>query len=195
MGDERIGHHASLPRCWPFCTRITDSPSQISFSKRALSLLAIVGVVSLPRPWGVVAPLIDPHSFTVRRSVDDGSHSAIIGVLLGLWIATAPAYPFIQRRIYRFVDRVILGRTDYRVFRVDLSQRLAGVCDADTALDVTCVLLAHALGAKSATWRAGDAEETRASVSRRLREAPPARRRSSPSQRPFGHRTNFGSPS
>ena len=59
-------------------------------------------------------------------AVDDGSHLAIIGVLLGLWIATALAYPFIQRRIYRFVDRVILGRTDYREFRADLGQRLAG---------------------------------------------------------------------
>lgn len=156
---ELIGHHASLPLVLAILYQDYRFAFADLFLKRALSLLAIVGVVSLLYA-GVVAPLIDPHSFTVRRSVDDGSHLAIIGVLLGLWIATALAYPFIQRRIYRFVDRVILGRTDYRVFRVDLSQRLAGARDADTALDVTCVLLAHALGAKSATWRAGDAEET-----------------------------------
>lgn len=148
---ELIGHHASLPLVLAILYQDYRFAFADLFLKRALALLALVGVVSILYA-GVVAPLVDPHSIVARQSLDDGSHLAVIGALLGLWIATALVYPFIQRRTYRFVDRVILGRTDYREFRVDLGQRLARSRDADAALDVTCVLLAHALGAKSATW-------------------------------------------
>ena len=146
---ELIGHHASLPLVLAILYQDYRFAFADLFLKRALALLALVGVVSLLYA-GVVAPLVDPHAIAARRAIDDGSHLAIIGALVGLWIATALAYPFIQRRIYRFVDRVILGRTNYREFRADLGQRLARSRDADGALDVTCELLAHALGAKAA---------------------------------------------
>ena len=113
---ELIGHHASLPLVLAILYQDYRFAFADLFLKRALSLLALVGVVSLLYA-GVVAPLVDPHAIAARRSIDEGSHLAIIAALVGLWIATALAYPFIQRRIYRFVDRVILGRTDYREFR------------------------------------------------------------------------------
>ena len=75
------------------------------------------------------------------------------GALLGLWIATALAYPFIQRRIYRFVDRVVLRRPNYRELRADLGQRLLHARSPDEGLDVTCSVLANALGAKSVLWQ------------------------------------------
>jgi two-component system, LytTR family, sensor kinase len=157
---ELIGHHASLPLVLAILYQDYRFAFADLFLKRALALLALVGVVSLLYV-GIAAPLVDPHAIAVRRALDDGSHLAIIGTLLGLWILTALAYPFIQRRTYRFVDRVILRRTDYREFRTDLGQRLARSRDTDGVLDVTCTLLAHALGSKAATWQVSDASASR----------------------------------
>jgi signal transduction histidine kinase len=83
----------------------------------------------------------------------NGSHLWSTGALLGLWIVTALAYPFIQRRIFRFVDRVILRRPDYRVFRGELAKALSESRSPNEALDATCVLLGGALSATGVTWR------------------------------------------
>jgi hypothetical protein len=58
----------------------------------------------------------------------------------------------IQRRIYRFVDRVVLRRADYRELRVTLSQRLTDARTVDAALDATCAMLGAAVGAERASW-------------------------------------------
>jgi hypothetical protein len=58
----------------------------------------------------------------------------------------------IQRRIYRFVDRVVLRRADYRDLRARLSQRLTDARDVESTLDATCEMLAAAVGAHRATW-------------------------------------------
>lgn len=148
---ELIGHHASLA----LVLAILYQDYRFAFAdvvlKRALSLLALVGLVSLLYVW-FAAPLVDPHAIVARHALDDSSHVAMIGALLGLWIVTALAYPFIQRRTHRFVDRVILRRVDYRELRAELGDRLARARDVDGALDVTCELLANALGSKAAGW-------------------------------------------
>lgn len=148
---ELIGHHASLPLVLAILYQDYRFAFADLFLKRALSLLVLMGLVSLLYAT-VAAPLVDPHAIAARQPIDGGSHLFSTGALLALWIATALAYPFIQRRTYRFVDRVILRRADYRELRADLAQRLARVRDAAAALDVTCALLARALGAKAATW-------------------------------------------
>ena len=148
---ELIGHHASLPLVLAILYQDYRFAFTDLFLKRALSLLVLIGLVSLLYAT-LAAPLIDPHAVALRRSLDGGSHLLTTGALLGLWIATALAYPFIQRRMYRFVDRVVLRRVDYRELRADLAQRLARARDADAALDVTCTLLAQALGANAAIW-------------------------------------------
>ncbi|HTE47072.1 MAG TPA: histidine kinase [Gemmatimonadaceae bacterium] len=156
---ELIGHHASLPLVLAILYQDHRFAFADLFLKRALSLLALIAVVSVLYV-SVAAPLVDPHAIAARRQLDDGSHLFSTGALLGLWIATALLYPFVQRRIYRFVERVILRRADYREFRVDLSQRLARARNADEALGVTCELLAHALGAKAADWTPSSATQT-----------------------------------
>ena len=88
-----------------------------------------------------------------RRALNGGSHLWSTGALLGLWIVTALAYPFIQRRIFRFVDRVILRRPDYRVAPRRDGETTARARDVDATLDATCALLGGALGATGATWR------------------------------------------
>ena len=113
--------------------------------------VALVGLVSLLYAT-LAAPLVDPHALAARRLANDGSHLLSTGALLGLWILTALVYPLVARRINRFVDRVLLRRTDYRAFRTELAKTLAAARDVPAALDVTCSLLRGALGATGAEW-------------------------------------------
>ncbi len=152
---ELIGHHASLPLVLAILYQDYRFAFTDLFLKRALSLLALVGLVSLLYAL-IAAPLVDPHALAARQLSCDGSHLWSTGALLGLWIVTALAYPFIQRRIYRFVDRVILRRADYRAFRGELASALSESRTPDAALEVTCSLLGIALGASGVTWRAAE---------------------------------------
>jgi two-component system, LytTR family, sensor kinase len=149
---ELIGHHASLPLVLAILYQDYRFAFTDLFLKRALSLLALVGVVSLLYV-AFAAPLVDPHALIARQLAPDGSHLWSTGALLGLWIVTALAYPMIQRRIYRFVDRVVLRRADYRAFRGELAKALGAARHPSEALDATCSQLAGALGAAGATWR------------------------------------------
>jgi two-component system, LytTR family, sensor kinase len=153
---ELIGHHASLPLVLAILYQDYRFAFSDLFLKRALAVLVLAGLVSLLYAT-LAAPLVDPHAIAARQSQDDGSHLFATEALLALWIATALAYPFIQRRVFRFVDRVILRRADYRELRGELGRRLASASDANEALDVTCSLLARALGATNVTWHSSAA--------------------------------------
>ncbi|HEY7394519.1 MAG TPA: histidine kinase [Gemmatimonadaceae bacterium] len=148
---ELIGHHASLPLVLAILYQDYRFAFADLFLKRALSLLALAGLVALLYA-GLAAPLVDPHAIAARRALNDGTHLFVTEALLALWIATALVYPFIQRRMFRFVDRVVLRRADYRELRAELGRRLTAARDVDGALDVTSTLLARALGASTATW-------------------------------------------
>jgi two-component system LytT family sensor kinase len=152
---ELIGHHASIPLVLAILYQDYRFAFADLFLKRALSLAVLMGLVSLLYVF-LAAPLIDPHAIIARHALDDGSHLLSTSALLSLWIATALAYPFIQRRAFRFVDRVVLRRADYRELRIDLAQRLASARRVEDALDVTCVLLASALGSQSAAWTSSE---------------------------------------
>jgi hypothetical protein len=149
---ELIGHHASLPLVLAILYQDYRFAFSDLFLKRALSLLVLVGLVSLLYAE-LAAPLVDPHAIAARRSLNNGSHLFATEALLALWIATALAYPFIQRRVFRFVDRVILRRADYRELRSELGRRLASARNVNEALDVTCAVLARALESGAASWR------------------------------------------
>jgi hypothetical protein len=148
---ELIGHHASLPLVLAILYQDYRFAFADLFLKRALSLLVLVGFVSLLYA-AFAAPLMDPHVIAAHRELGGGSHLFSTAALLSLWIATALAFPVIQRRIFRFVDRVVLRRADYRELRTALAQRLALARTVDVSLDETCVLLSRALGSKSASW-------------------------------------------
>jgi two-component system, LytTR family, sensor kinase len=149
---ELIGHHASLPLVLAILYQDYRFAFTDLFLKRALSLLALVALVSLLYAL-FAAPLVDPHALIARQLAADGSHLWSTGALLGLWIVTALAYPIIQRRIYRFVDRVVLRRADYRAIRGELTAALDEARSPSEALDATSVLLGKALGATGVTWR------------------------------------------
>jgi hypothetical protein len=155
---ELVGHHASLPLALAILYQDYRFAFADVFLKRALALLALVIGVSLLYAE-LVAPLVDPHAIVARNALDEGSHLVTTSVLLSLWIATALAFPIIQRRIHRFVDRVVLRRADYRELRVTLSQRLTDARDVDSALDATCAMLVAAVGAERASWAPSSADE------------------------------------
>jgi signal transduction histidine kinase len=54
--------------------------------------------------------------------------------------------------VHRFVDRVVLHRTDYRAARRMLVRTLSGAATPNDALDVTCAHLASALSAGVVSW-------------------------------------------
>jgi two-component sensor histidine kinase len=146
---ELIGHHASLPLVLAILYQDYRFAFADLFLKRALALLVLVVGVSLLYAE-LAAPLVDPHARGGEPGT--GAHLFTTAALVALWVATALGYPLVQRRVYRFVDRIILRRADYRVLRTTLGQRLADASDADAALVAACALLAEALGARAATW-------------------------------------------
>jgi len=151
---ELIGHHASLPLVLAILYQDYRFAFADLFLKRAISLLLLVGMVSLAYAT-LAAPLLDPHA-AFGREVDDGSHLFSTAALLALWTATALAYPLIRRRVHRFVDRVILRRTDYRELRDDFARQLALSRTASDTLNVACTVIGRALGTRDVTWTESD---------------------------------------
>jgi signal transduction histidine kinase len=76
----------------------------------------------------------------------------MFAVLLGLWVATALAYPWLRRIIYGGVDRVILRRADYARVRTEVSTRIAELDTEPEILDAACDILRAALTARQVTW-------------------------------------------
>jgi two-component system LytT family sensor kinase len=148
---ELIGHHASLPLVLAILYQDYRFAFLDLFLKRALAVLALVGVVVLLYV-AFAGPLVDPHAIAERVAADYGQHVFATEVLLATWIATALMYPWIQRRVFRFVDRVVLRRADYHEVRSELADELAVSRDASAALDASCAVLGRALSATSASW-------------------------------------------
>src|SRR5207237_6575733 len=70
---ELVGHHASLPVVLAILYQDYRFAFTDLFLKRALSLLALMGVVSLLYV-ALAASLVDPHSVAARRSLDLASY-------------------------------------------------------------------------------------------------------------------------
>ncbi len=146
---ELIGHHASLPLVLAILYQDYRFAFADLFLKRAMAIVALVAVVALLYAT-VVAPLFDPHDGSPIAL--DGSHVAGTGVLLAAWAATALAFPWIQRRVFRFVDRVVLRRADYRGVRASLIDRLSERTTSQDVLAAACDFLASVLGAGKVSW-------------------------------------------
>lgn len=149
---ELLGHHASLPLVLAILYQDYRFAFADLFLKRALSMVVLVGLVSSLYA-AFAAPLVDPHAIASRQASGNGSHLLATEALLTLWVATALAYPFIQRRVFRFVDRVVLRRADYRELRVELGRQLNATRTPDEALGVACAIVKRALDADTASWQ------------------------------------------
>jgi len=135
---ELLGHHASLPLALVILYQDYRFAFADLFLKRALTLVAVLGItVALYRI--VIAPhvTIDPP---------------LLATMLGLWVATALAYPWLRRIIYGGVDRVILRRADYTRVRAEVAACISALDTEAQILDAACEILRLALTARQVTW-------------------------------------------
>src|SRR5262245_10804412 len=140
---ELAGHHASLPLVVAILYQDYRFALADIFLKRALLLALLVGL-AFGLYLNVAAPTLD------RRN----NHPVAVGLMLGLWVLTALAYPLLRRGVNWFVDVVVLRRTDYEALRAEIAQLIATLEPPERILDETCARLARALAAREANWAA-----------------------------------------
>src|SRR5262245_14246528 len=140
---ELAGHHASLPLALVILYQDYRFALADIFLKRALSLVLLVGL-AFGLYLNVAAPTLD------RRN----GHPVAVGLLLGLWVLTALAYPWLRSGVTWFVYVVVLRRTDYEALRAKIAHRIALLEAPEHVLDETCARLAEALTAREVTWAA-----------------------------------------
>jgi len=142
---ELAGHHASLPLVVVILYQDYRFALADIFLKRALSLVLLVGL-AFGLYLNVAAPMLH------RRNDDP----APVSLLLGLWVVTALAYPWLRRGVVWFVDMVVLRRTDYEALRAEIEQQIALLETPEQILDETCARLAEALTARGVNWSAAN---------------------------------------
>ncbi len=112
------------------------------FLKRAMAILLLVSIVLAVYALAL-APLLAGDASRLPIGLP--------ALLLAGWIGTALAYPLLQRGVDRFVDRVVLGRTDYKELRSSLVQSLSAAATVDEALERGTECVQSALGGE-AEW-------------------------------------------
>ncbi|MDX2033761.1 MAG: histidine kinase [Blastocatellia bacterium] len=149
---ELIGHHSSLPLALAILYQDYRFALADIFLKRALSLVLLVALI-----FGQYLLIAGP---LLARSGAPGDHDApAVGLLLGLWVATALAYPWLRRLGDRFVDAIVLRRADYETVRAEIAQGLSTQDSSESALDEVCLRLSDALTARDVLWTPVESEE------------------------------------
>jgi two-component system, LytTR family, sensor kinase len=133
---ELIGHHAAIPLAFAILYQDYRFALADIFLKRALTLIAIVAIAFA--------------GYSIVSTLPAGPLAA--GVLMSLWVATSLLSPWLHRRVVRFVDASLLGRTDYAALRSAIGQALQHQDTIDGVLDTTASRLATALDAKRVSW-------------------------------------------
>ena len=149
---ELLGHQASLPLALAILYQDYRFAFADLFLKRTLALCLLVALASTLYVL-IAAPLLS------KRDAAGQSDPRAVGVLLGLWVATALLYPALLRAVTWFVDTVMLRRADYGELRLSVSRALAQSDSAATALDSVCGLLAPALTARELHWKEAEAPD------------------------------------
>jgi signal transduction histidine kinase len=143
---ELTGHHASLPLVLAILYEDYRFAFADIFLKRALALFALVGLV-----FGLYIGVVSP--FLIGRNPGWQFDPRSVGIILGLWIATALLYPWLRQLVTRFVDRIILRRVDYGSLRLEVAQILNQVETSDEMLERVCASLGPALSAREVQWK------------------------------------------
>jgi signal transduction histidine kinase len=142
---ELLGHHASIPLALAILYQDYRFAFADIFLKRALAFLMLTAV-ALGLYVFAAAPLL-----TVRGP-DGQTDPRAVGALLGMWVATALAYPLMHRAAVRFVDAVVLRRADYGELRARVARMVGSHEDARSVLDEVCLELTPALTARETRW-------------------------------------------
>jgi two-component system, LytTR family, sensor kinase len=141
---ELLGHHASIPLAFAILYQDYRFALADLFLKRALALLALVGVVFAL--WSGLAPIL-------LIDAAGGLRPEGVGLLLAAWVATVLLFPLVRRGIGDFVDQRLLRRTDYAALTDECAALVQQRDSAEGVLDAVCDRLAPAVGAGSVTWR------------------------------------------
>jgi two-component system LytT family sensor kinase len=180
---ELIGHHASLPLAAAILYEDYRFALADIFLKRAIALVLLVGL-AFGLYLNVAAPLLE------RRAQGVGVADPLsVSLLIGLWVATALAYPWLRRSVVRFVDAWLLRRVDYESMSVEIARLIADYEAPETILDEVCERLKASLTAREVKWGAAVDENddekrkmpsgslipfiNKPKTSRRLKEAEP----------------------
>lgn len=136
---ELVGHHAVLPLAFAILYQEYRFALADLFLKRALTLLAVVGVaVACYASLAALPPGPLPQA-----------------LLLACWVLTAVVYPRLRQAISHFVDAVLLHRQDYAQLRAELTAALQDCETVDGVLDRTAAVVATAMNARH-VWRVDD---------------------------------------
>lgn len=152
---ELIAHQSSIPLALVILYQNYRFAFADLFLKRALSLTLLAGV-ALVLYVAVAVPLLRYHETHDR---DDVQAAALI---IGLWVATALAYPAIYRFAAWVVDRVILRRPDYSELQRSIAGDLEATDSVEGVLDALETRLSRALLAGASTRREVAAEDSSA---------------------------------
>lgn len=141
---ELVGHHASLPLALAILYQDYRFALADIFLKRALLLIALVAVA-----FGAYL-LIDP--LLAVRDAGGASDPRAVGAVIALLVATALAHPLLRALVSRFVDTVVLQRTDYALLRADIARLSAEVETPEEVLSAVCERLAPAISSYDVRW-------------------------------------------
>ncbi len=142
---ELIAHQSSLPLALVILYQNYRFAFADLFLKRAISLMLLTTLASGMYVF-VALPLLRYHETHDRDDVQAA------GLILGLWIATALAYPAIYKFAVLLVDKVLLHRADYAKLQIDLAREIEKSESVNEVLNTLCETLAETLTAKTATW-------------------------------------------
>ena len=127
--------------------KLRDYPFALAdlFLKRALGLLAIVGIAfAMIATFGFQSAAFAQFIHADPRQVS---------ILVTLWVSTALLYPTLKRVTAWFVDKIVLRRPDYSSLRATIARKVQTSDDVPTVLSAVCALLEPTLSAPSVTWR------------------------------------------
>jgi hypothetical protein len=141
---ELLGHHASIPLAFAILYQDYRFAFADLFLKRALTLVVLVATVFVA--WSVVGPIV---------ATDPGG-PLTVGLLLGLWILTALLFPWMQRLVGTFVDRVMLKRSNYERLLEGFLGRLQSAASEEVVLADLGATISEALGGAAVTTCAAD---------------------------------------
>jgi hypothetical protein len=142
---ELVAHQAALPLALVILYQNFRFAFADLFLKRAVSLLLLASL-ALGLYAFVAVPLLHYHE------THDRNDAQAAAVIIGLWIATALAYPFIHRFASWLVDKVVLQRADYRKLQIELAREIESRESVDDVLETVCSRVSEALTARSVTW-------------------------------------------
>jgi two-component system, LytTR family, sensor kinase len=145
---ELIGHHSSLPLALAILYQDFRFALADIFLKRALSLVALVALA-----FGLYTGIA---SRLLTRGQTGEFEPLAVGAVLGLWVATALAYPFLQKSVGSFVDRIVLRRPDYDAVRAGITALVSAEEDPAVIMDNVCDCLAPALSSHETGWAIWD---------------------------------------